>query len=388
MNRKLLSLVLAAALIAGSAGFAFAQDTETMANMDFIGDAIKLSLNEATAKMQTDGPGAEAAALNLKAAKATARGYNESIENTNEMLEKYSDLGIISSSLPTESDVNLVKLQRDFAGTQGAFNFEAEMNALEIATVQNYFMVLQAQDAVKIQEENLAVQQRIASNTQKKFDLGMVAKQDVLQAEIAVLSARDGLTAAQNALKLANMGFNNLLGYEVMQALQLTDTLQAVEVSSIPLEEAISMALTQRNEIKAAAFGVKIQNVMMNRIKYRYPSTSATYLKQQVAMLNAQTYYNSAITGVEIDVRSKYMAMMQAKEAIEKGTASVTKARELLRLSELSYSVGINTIADVQQVQILLLGEELGLSQAILTYDLAVYSYEIAAGVGTFSAPL
>jgi len=388
MKRRMIMMILAMLLAAGGSGYAFAAEPAANAAMGFTGEVVKLSLEDATKKMQSDGPGAEAAALNLKAAKAAAKGYNESVTEMNDMLEQYSAMGIISSSLPNESDVNIIKLQRDFARTQGDFNFEAEMNKLKIDTVRNYFSVLQDLDAVKIQNENLAVQQRILANTQKKFELGIVAKQDVLQAEIAVLAARDGLTAAQNGSALARMGFNNFLGYDVMQDLQLTDTLKAVEVSSVSLEDAIARALANRNEIKAAAFGVKIQDVLMKRIDVRYNSASATYLKQQVATLNAHEYYNSAITGIEIDIRNKYMTMMQKKDAIEKGTASVDKAKELLRLAELSYSVGMNTVSDVHQVQVMVLGEELSLSQAILDYNLAVYDYDVAAGAGTFAAPL
>jgi hypothetical protein len=385
-NRKI-TLIMTAALLVGSVGFAYA-DTPVVTAAINSGDTIKLSLIQATEKMLKDGPGAETAALNLQAAQATAKGYKESASSTNDMLEAYKALGILSASLPTESDVNIIKLQRDFAVMQGPLNFEAEMNVLKSDTIKNYFSFLQAQDAVKIQQENLAVQERITLNTKKKFELGIVAKQDVLQAEIAVLSAKDGLRLAENGLALARMGFNNFLGNSVMQKLELTDTLKAVEVSPIALDQAIERALANRNEIKAAKFGKDLQDVLMKRTQVRFSSASSTFLKQKAATLHAEAYYIQAVSGIEIDVRSKYMSMMQTKAAIEKGTASVDKAKELLRLAELSYSVGMNTVTDVQQVQILVLSEELSLSQAILDYNLAVDAYDVSMTNGTFSAPL
>jgi outer membrane protein TolC len=356
--------------------------------MNFAGEAVKISLQQATDQMLKEGSGAETAALNLKSAEAVAKGYNESAQSIRDLLEIQGVPLSVQATLPTQGDADLLKLQREYATLQGPLNFEAEMNTLRANTIKNYFTVLQATDALKINQDNLAVQERIYKNTVKKYDLGVVSKQEVLQAEIAVLSAKDAVAGAITGLNMAKMGLNTFLGYEVMQKLELTDTLKAVPVSTVPLGEAIAKALTNRNEIKAAGFALRIQEILMNRTKVRYPFNSSTYLKQQVALQNAQFGLSQALSGIEIDVRSKYMTMMQMQDAITKGTASAAKAKELLRLAELSYSVGMNTVTDVQQVQVMALGEQLSLSQDILDYNLAVDAYNTAMNAGIFKSPL
>lgn len=386
MNKKIIAIPVVLLLLLGSLGIAAADNT-IVPDMNFTGDTIKLSLSEATDKMLKDGPGAQTAALNRSAAQAISQGYSETISSITSMLKAYDAAGILTTTV-SSSDKDLLKIQRDFATLQGPANYEAEMNTLTSDTIKNYFTVLQAADALKINKDNLAVQERINVNTAKKFELGVVSKQEVLQAQVAVLSAKDAVTGAENGLAMAKMGLNSFLGYPVMQKLELTETLKVVAVPAVTLVSAIEKALINRNEIKAAAFGLKIQEFLMLRTEVRYPSDSSTYMKQQVALLNAQSRYDQSLSGMEIDVRSKYMNMLAKKSAIDTGTASVAKAVELLRLSELSYSVGMNTIADVQQVQVLALGQKLALSKALLDYNMAVYDYNTAMTAGTFKAPL
>ena len=387
MNKKKFVLILAAIMVLGSFSLSFVE-SGIVPDMNFAGDTIKLSLQQATEQMLKGGPGAEMAALNLKSAEAIAQGYDESSKSIQEMLEAQGVPLSIQATLPTKSDADLINLQREYATLQGPLNYEAEMNTLKVNTVKNYFTVLQAADALKINKDNLAVQERIYTNTQKKYNLGVVSKQEVLQAEVAVLSAKDTVAGAETGLNSAKMSLNGFLGFKVMQKLELTDALKAVALPKVTLAEAIAKALSNRNEIKAAGFSLKIQEILMSRMKVRYPSDSSTYLKQQVGLLNAQYAYDQAISNIEIDVRSKYMTMMQKKDAITKGTAAVAKAKELARLAELSYSVGMNIIADVQQSQVMALGEQLTLAQDFLDYNLAVDAYNIAASPGTFKSPL
>lgn len=355
--------------------------------MNFIGTDISLSLKQATDKMLTDSPGAKIADINYKAAKDTALGYSESVSSINKMLAAYDATGVLQNTV-SSSDRDLFKLRKDFANTQGIKNFEAEQNTLTQDTYNKYFSMLQATDAVKINKENLVIQERILKNTNKKFELGMVSKQEVLQAELGVLLAKDSLVKMENALTMAKMGLNSFLGYEVMQKLVLTDTLKAEALPDLKLDASIVAAKDNRNEIKATTFALDIQNFLLKKAGVRYSKTSSTYLKQQAATLSAEQTKSQAITGIEIEIRGKYLDVLQKHSAIDKGTASVAKAKELLRLSELSYQVGMNTLTDVQQVQVLYQSEELSLSQAILDFNLALKAYNIATTSGTFKAPL
>jgi outer membrane protein TolC len=355
--------------------------------MNFVGTDISLSLKQATDKMLSDSPGAKIADINYKAAKDIALGYRETVSSLNNMLATYDAAGTFQTTI-SKSDRDLFILRKDFANAQGIKNFEAEQNTLKQDTYNKYFTVLQAMDAVKINTENLVIQERILKNTNKKFELGMVSKQEVLQAELGVLVAKDSLSKMDNALSMSKMSLNSFLGYEVMQKLVLTDTLKAEALPDLKLDASIEAAKANRNEIKATTFALEIQKFLLKKAGVRYSKTLSTYLKQEAATLSAEQTKSQAITGIEIEIRGRYLDVLQKYSAIEKGTASVAKAKELLRLSELSYQVGMNTLTDVQQVQVLYQSEELSLSQAILDFNLALKAYNIATTSGTFKAPL
>ena len=362
---------------------------ETVINgiMNFVGDDIKISLTQATDKMLSDSPGAKIADINYQAAQDTALGYNESASSITAMLKAYDAAGVFQTTVST-SDKNLLRLRSSYAIAQGIKNFEAEQNTLKQDTYNKYFSVLQATDAVKINTENVAIQERILKNTNKKFDLGMVSKQEVLQAELGVLNAKNSLTKMEEASTMSKMGLNSFLGYDVMQKLVLTDTLKAVDLPDLKLDASIEAAKANRNEIKAATFALEMQKFLMTKTEVRYPKSSATYLKQKAAVLSAEQALSQSITGIEIELRGKYMDVLQKHSAIDNGIASVAKSKELLRLAELSFQVGMNTLTDVQQVQVLYQSDELALSQAILDYNLALNAYNIATTSGTFKSPL
>ncbi|MEI8216407.1 MAG: TolC family protein [Eubacteriales bacterium] len=385
--KKILKFVMILTLIS-VVGFVTVYANEVINGvMSFLGDDIKISLTQATDKMLLDSPGAKIADINYLAAQDTALGYNESASSISALLKAYDAAGVFQTTVST-SDKNILRLRSGFATAQGIKNFEAEQNTLKQETYNKYFSVLQTNDAVKINTENVAIQERILKNTNKKFDLGMVSKQEVLQAELGILNAKNSLTKMEEASTMAKMGFNSFLGYDVMQKLVLTDTLKAADLPDLKLNASIEAAKANRNEIKAAKFALDMQNFLMIKTEVRYPSSSATYLKQKAAVLSAEQTLRQSITGIEIEMRGKYMDVLQKHSSIDNGIASVAKSKELLRLAELSFQVGMNTLTDVQQVQVLCQSDELALSQAILDYNLALNAYNIAITSGTFKAPL
>ena len=85
------------------------------------------------------------------------------------------------------------------------------------------------------------------------FEVGIVAKNDVLQAEVRLANARQGLVKAENDLAVAKSSFNTLLRRDINTPFNVVDIL---EYKAFPLlfEESLEEALRQRTEIKNADF--------------------------------------------------------------------------------------------------------------------------------------
>ena len=343
-------------------------------DMTFTGDPIKLSLDEAYKKMEADSPQAEVAALNKQRDLGISQGYSEKVR----LLNKSEKLGGDYST----TDKNILNIQKEYAATQAAKNFDSEIKQLRSDTMKNYYTLKELENQVQIAKDNLALKEKLLSNTQLKFKLGTVAKTDLLQAEISVNEAKDQLLAAQNGLSTAKMGFNQFMGYSLMQNVTLTDTIKEVAMPKKSLSDTIKDALKNRNEILDAEYKLKVSTLNLDNYK-AYPKSSSKYTDAKMSMLLAETNMKNAPLTVESDVRTKYMAVNEKYSAVQTGKKSVENAKETERLAQLQYDAGMATLSDVEGAQLAYYKAQIAYSKGLLEYNLAVYAYELAGTVGT-----
>lgn len=374
MKKKIISMVVMGSLIFAGAFMTLA-DSNIVNSMDFQGEAIELSLDDAIEQAQTESLSAQKAEWNKKVATEVAWDY----AGTASQVEDYGK----------KTDAKKANITSDYIDEQRNKNYTAELNAIRSQVIQQYFSIINLNDMVQINEQNLEVRTTLYDNVVTKFELGMVAKQDVLKAEYEMMKSQTTLEESKSNLKKAKMGFNLFLGYDTMQEVVLTDKIsESAEVEDMDIATAVSKALAERNEIYAAKFKLDLQQVEFKRTQTRYPSGSTTYIKQKVATEEAAVQYELSFGNVEMDVRAKYLDMNQKKEAVETNKKSVEAMKEALRLVRLSYDAGLAVLTDVQETQSMYHQAQLGLSNAILDYNIAVDAFNESTGVGGTAIPL
>jgi len=368
------------------------------------GSEISLSIKDAIRIMQTTGTRAETAQLNKKSDLALARGYSESVKTIAkvldglDLLDQYSGY-LVATGKTTMSEIldknieaqdagatsvnkKILSLRRDFANGQIDNNYQAEMNQIEYDTLKVYYGVLLAQDNLKTEQKNLKTQQDILKNTKAQYEVGMLAKKDVLSAQSAVTAAQSGVNAAETKLDYAKMSFNFLLGYPVLQPVNFTDTLDVVTTSAIDIDAAIKNALAKRNEVKGTQFAVQVHKILMNSTK-EYSQNTSVYLEEEIALKSAEKLAKDVPVQIEIDLRNKAAGLEDKMAALEAARALKAYAEEGYRLISISYEAGMATLAELQQAQGNVYKAGLGVSAAISDYDLAVYEFKYAQDVGT-----
>ena len=352
--------------------------------MAFTGTEIKLSLDQAVELTLTTSAGIETAKINrMNNLSKTEEYFQQSAtySRNDRMAELYPTSFMYSGTSRTAKE--MARLGATFATTQSDKNYEAEINALKRSAVKQYFETLQAKDAVRIAQDNLKAQEAILKNTNAKFKLGVVAKKDVLNAEVAVNQAKVDLQTAQNAYNLSLMNFNLYFGYPVMQKVTLTDTLKVAPPTLTSLDDAIKLAVANRNEIAGANFNLQYYTLNLKEVGNNVSKTSSRYYTAEALFMNADKAAKEAPMQIEIDVRNKYMQLQAAKASMDLGKLNVDKAKESYRLANLSYNAGMVTLADVQTAQVAALQAEQNYSKSILTYKLAILDYEQSMTVGT-----
>ena len=118
-----------------------------------------------------------------------------------------------------------------------------------------YFNILRAEKFLVVAQQQVKQFEAQLEVTKAFFEVGIVPKNDVLQAEVQLANARQALVKAENDLAMAKASFNILLRREINTPLEVVDIL---EYKAFPLrfEESLEEALRQRPEIKTAQLNI------------------------------------------------------------------------------------------------------------------------------------
>ncbi len=363
---------------------------------------INVSLAEAEEKMMNSVQGQllELGKMGDKAAISTAseglKSLNETQELIRQMYQEASQVNAVSAVAIRET-ANAIKLsiggtsetnvERNVVYAKSILepNDKARHNALKLQSIEMYYSLKAAEESLATVKESYGIAQTTYDQTKKKYTLGTVSKVDLLNAELDLAEAKDKLTATENSVKNARMGFNILFGYDLMQPVNLTDNIEVPSLPAITVEEAIAAALNNRNEMREAKYAEKTAELDFVKSS-SYPAHSATYLQGKAKYLGVVASCELVPITIEQDVRAQYDAINQFYDALQTSKKNVSNAKETLRLTQLQYNSGLVTYNTVQQVRMLYESALLGESSAKLNYALAVEKFNMSIDVGVKTA--
>lgn len=285
---------------------------------------------------------------------------------------------------------------------------------------EGYFNILKAEKFLEVARQTVKQFAAQLEVTKAFFEVGIVAKNDVLQAEVRLANAKQGLVRAENDLVLAKSSFNSLLRNEIDTPLQIVDILS---YSPFPLrfEESLREALEKRPEIKIATLkveqakeGVKIAksgffptiSLTGNYIRFsEEPSlmgdlrserwtiqTLATITlgdwgktahkvgESKVKVTQAEDAKVQLIEGITLEVKSSYQNMLVAEQNIRVAEKAIEQAEENLRMNEERYKHQVATATDVLDAVTLLAQARVNYYGALSDFNIAKARVERAMG--------
>lgn len=377
VGSTILVLVLCFTLVGTTLGASNIVDS-----MDFQGEGANLSLDKAIEQTIESSPSIKKAKLDLEQADVDYDKYKSNLRKA-----KKADNTKNKESASYLQYVTLQEIVGEYGLENSKRNYNATVEKLKADIEEAYYGLLQAQQLEDINKANVETAKDLYEKTNKKFELGLIAKQEVINSELSMIKAENDYKSAQNIVKNAKMGLNMILGYDVMKEIKLQDELKYKEFEAGSIAEGVSKALLNRNEIKAAEVGYEISKVNFAIAEKKYPDVTYQFREGKVNVEKAEKELKDAKKAIEMEVRGNYLNVIQKQEEIKAGKKSVELAEEALRLSRLSYDVGMSVLTDVQKAQTAFLQAKLGLSKAILDYNLAVLKYEDSIGVGRANIP-
>ena len=203
---------------------------------------------------------------------------------------------------------------------------------IKLNVAEAYVASLRARRGIEVAESAVSSLAAHASDVGHFFEQGVVAKNDLLAAQVALSDARQQAIRSRNALDIAHASYNRLLHRPLDQAVMIDDV--GAGTSKPDINDLTSSALQKRPELAALSAQVKSLRLQAESIR---SSTSpqlmlmGSYNYQQNKY---QLYENiwSAALGLKWDIfdggviRNNANAMMQKAESLsdmQSDTASI-----------------------------------------------------------------
>jgi len=276
---------------------------------------------------------------------------------------------------------------------------------LKKTVTSDYFNLLQAANTRYVSQQSVNDLADHLKNVQAQYNVGVVAKVDVLRSEVELTSAQQTLIKADNAYNLAEANLNNDMGIPHDTKLQPKETLH-YDAYAKDLDFCIDYALKNRPDLKQSQFLVDAAKASLDIAKAGWrPSISATAANNwtnghwpgddkenwSVGVGLSWTAFDSGVTKskvnaakatllsqeeqhrqdtdtVRLDVRSCYYDLREAEKRISTTQVAVTKAEEDYHIAQVRYQAGVGTNTDVLDAQV-------ALNTARNNYNTALYDY-------------
>ena len=303
-------------------------------------------------------------------------------------VEKYTNALTMNWTLwagnKIESQVSQAKLTVD----SNRWGVAAARQQLKFNATDAYYKLLGTRDNVKLAEESVARLEQYLRDVKLQFEVGVVAKVDVLRSEVSLAQAQQNLIDARNNYDLAMANLNNVIGQPLTTVLVAKGEL-GYEVYKEPLTKCVDTALRQRPEISQYTDAAKSAQEAITIAKAGYlPTVSATFqtgwydntfaggsnynwtaylttnwtfmdsgltagrLKQAIELYRkAQDQLRKTVDDVQLDVRSTFLSLKSSEQSIVTSEASVSLAEEDYKIKVIRYQAGVGTNLDVLDAQ-------------------------------------
>lgn len=278
-------------------------------------------------------------------------------------------------------DANMLSKSAQFALEEEKLKKEYIKEDIKYNVMFAYYGALQAIDHVNVTESSLENMQRNKDIVDRKFDLGLVSKSDVLMADIALNEANINMEKAKEDMQKALRSLNMILNYPLDTKLKLTSTFEQ-KAFTTNLDKDIEKAYKTRFDIIQLQNNYELVKLDFETNAKKYTPNTYEYRYKDSNLLKVETLLKDSKQNVEFDIKNKYDAINSAYRQIKLADANVKKAKEGLRIVEQSYDVGMATMQDVKESIINVYNTELALSNAISNYNLAILEYNKAVQLG------
>lgn len=291
-------------------------------------------------------------------------------------------------------------------------------NEMRSTVTNGYFNMLQADNMQKLSAESVTRLEDHLKNVQAQYDVGVVAKVDVLRSQVELANAKQTLIQAENSYQVAEANMNKIVGLPMDTNLKL-DNLLVYNAYDKNMDDCLAYAAEHRPELMQAKYNVDAaKGALMVARSGHMPQVAASASQAwsdtnwpgdengnwgvgvnvtlnvfdtgvtlskihgaEADLKKAQETYRDTVDSVNLDVRSNYLGLREAEKRISTTKLAVEQADEDYRIAQLRYMSGVGTNTDVLDAQVALTQAKTNYTQALYDYNTSKTALETSIGV-------
>lgn len=210
-----------------------------------------------------------------------------SYNNRDEAYSYIEEDGIVTAS----ASYNLFNGFKDISNKNAAnylsqgskYSLNAMKQDIILNTKTAYINYLDKQNALETYKSAYKLFQEQYIDSQNRYKEGLIAKNDLLQVQVNMSSAKQNVVKAQGVLKISKYTLSNILGGKDLK----NEKIQALEENSLKIKEYDIKNLENRSEVQAL-------KMSMQALKQQKKSIKSTYYPKVDAALSHNKYYEDA----------------------------------------------------------------------------------------------
>ena len=291
-------------------------------------------------------------------------------------------------------------------------------NDMRSTVTNGYFDMLQADNMQKLGRESVDRLADHLKNVEAQYEVGVVAKVDVLRSQVELANAKQSLIKAENAYQIAEANLNKIVGLPMDTQLKLDNILVYTPYDN-DMQYCLDYAAKHRPELEQAKQQAEAaKGALRAAISGHMPQVAATASQSwkdsnwpgdengnwgvgvtvsmnifdsgvtvskihgaEADLAKAHESYRDTVDLVNLDVRSNYLNLREAEKRIDTTKLAVSQAEEDYRIAQLRYMNGVGTNTDVLDAQVALTDAKTNYLQAMYDYNTCKTNLETAIGV-------
>lgn len=291
-------------------------------------------------------------------------------------------------------------------------------NEMRSTVTDGYFTMLQADNMQKLSAESVVRLEDHLKNVQAQYDVGVVAKVDVLRSQVELANAKQTLIQAENSYQVAEANMNKIVGLPMDTNLKL-DNLLVYNAYDKNMDDCLAYAAEHRPELMQAQYNVDAaKGALMVARSGHMPQVAASASQSwsdtnwpgdekgnwgvgvnvsmnvfdtgvtlskihgaEADLKKAEETYRDTVNAVNLDVRSNYLGLREAEKRISTTKLAVEQADEDYRIAQLRYMSGVGTNTDVLDAQVALTQAKTNYTKALYDYNTSKTALETSIGV-------